>query len=71
MIYKNYFDYYLEMNARVVNLKFFGTKAQTKFEMYLLLTVNCGLYLPPQREASIYFIRDIMEQRKRVMLFHY
>ena len=71
MLYKNYFDYYLEMNAGVSNLNNLGTKAQTKVEMYRPLTIDCGLYLPPQREASIYFIRDIMEQRKRVMLFHY
>ena len=71
MLNKNYFDYYLEKNAGVVNLNILGTKAQTKVEMYRLLTVDCGLYLLPQREASIYFIKDITEQRKRVMLFYY
>ena len=42
-----------------------GMKARTKSEMYRLLTVDADLYLPPQREASIYFIREIIMGRKR------
>ena len=54
------------MNADKINLNILGTKAQSKVEMYRLLTVDVGLYLPSQRETSIYFIRDIIANKKRV-----
>ena len=56
------------MNKEVVNLKLLSTKAQSKVELYRLFKVDCSLFLPPQREASVYFIRDIMEGYKRVLL---
>ena len=34
--------------------------------MYRLLTTEANLYLPPQRETSIYFVRDIIHGRKKV-----
>ena len=58
------------MDLRAVNLNILGTKAQSKVEMYRLLNVDWNLFLPPQREASIYFIRDILEQRKKVRNFN-
>ena len=35
------------MNKGVVNLKLLSTKAQSKVELYRLLTVDCSLFLPP------------------------
>ena len=55
------------MNLESINLNILGTKAQSKVEMYLLLTVDANLFLPPQRDTSIYFIRDIIENRRKVV----
>ena len=51
------------MELGEVNLKHLAAKAQTKSELYRLLTVDANLFLPPQKEASVYFIRDIFEQK--------
>ena len=55
------------MNLESINLNILGTQAQSKVEMYLLLTVDANLFLPPQRDTSIYFIRDIIENRRKVV----
>ena len=55
------------MNLEAINLNILGTKAQSKVEMYRLLTVDANLFLPPQRDTSIYFIRDIIENRRKVV----
>ena len=55
------------METSTINLNLLGTKAQSKTELYRLLTVDAKLYLMPQREASIYFIRDILSKKKRVI----
>ena len=57
------------MERTKVNLIDLGMKARTKSEMYRLLTVDADLYLPPQREASIYFIRESVVGSKKVLLF--
>ena len=49
-----------------VNINSIGIKAQTKNELYRILTVEAKLYLPPQKETSIYFIRGILNGRKKV-----
>ena len=54
------------MNQATVNLNILGTKAKTKVELYRFLTVEAKLYLPPQREASIFFIRDIISSVKNI-----
>ena len=47
-----------------------GTKAKSKVEMYsFVFTVDVRIYLPPQFETSIYFIRDIIANTKRVTYF--
>ena len=57
------------MEKSDINLNLLGIKAQTKNELYRLLTVEAKLYLPPQKETSIYFIRGIVNGRKRVIYF--
>lgn len=44
-----------------------GLKARTKAELYKILTVEARLYLPPQQETSIEFIRDILTGKKKVL----
>ena len=50
------------MTINVIQL---GTKAKSKNEMYRILTVEAKVYLPPQKECSIYFIRDIFNGKRR------
>ena len=61
-------EFILKMNLTTVSLNVLGTKAQTKVEMYKLLTVVANLFLPPQRETSIYFIREIIEGNKKEIM---
>ena len=49
-----------------INVSQLGTKAKSKNEMYRILTVEAKIYLPPKKECSIYFIRDIFHGRKKV-----
>ena len=51
-----------------INLNQLGSKARSKNEMYRLLTVEAKIYLPPQKECSIYFIRDIFHGKKKVYI---
>ena len=54
------------MEKRDLNLSLLGSKAQTKNELYRILTVDAKLYLPHQQETSIYFIRGILNGKKKV-----
>ena len=56
------------MEKSEINLNLLGTKAQTKNELYRLLTVKVKFYLPPQKETSIYFVRGIINRRKKVSI---
>ena len=49
-----------------INVNQLGAKARSKHEMYRILTVEAKIYLPPQKECSIYFIRDIFQGKKKV-----
>ena len=53
------------MERRTINVHNLGLKARTKNELYRLLTVETDMYLPPQKETSIYFVRDILCMEKR------
>ena len=55
------------MEGNKLSLHMLGLKAKTKNELYRLLTTEANLYLPPQRETSIYFVRDIIHGRKKVI----
>ena len=48
------------MEQKEINISSLGMKAQTKNELYRILTVEAKLYLPPQKETSIYFIRGVV-----------
>ena len=54
------------MENKKLNLNSFGTKFQSKNEVYLFLTTEVNMYLPPQKECSIYFVRNILAGTKRV-----
>ena len=56
------------METKKLNINMLGLKARTKNEIYRLLTTEANLYLPPQRETSIYFVRDIIHGRKKVYI---
>ena len=58
------------MEKSRINLNLLGVKARTKNELYRILTTEAKLYLPPQKETSIYFIRDIIHNRKKVINFY-
>ena len=32
-----------------------------------LLTIDCGLYLPPYKAVNIYFMKAVMEKEKRAI----
>ena len=55
----------------IINLSQLGSKAKSKNEMYRILTVEAKIYLPPQKEWSIYFIRDIFHGKKKVSIYKY
>ena len=59
------------MELREFNINMLGMKAQTKNELYRKLTVEAKLYLPPQKETSIYFIKGIINNRKKVCLIYH
>ena len=54
------------MEQKEINISSLGMKAQTKNKLYRILTVEAKLYLPPQKETSIYFIRGVVNGRKKV-----
>ena len=54
------------MEQSSLNLNDLSIKARTKNEVYRILTTEANLYLPLQKETSIYFIRDIIHGRKKV-----
>ena len=58
------------MDSATLNINILGIKAKTKNEMYRLLTVEAQLYLPSQKECSIYFVRDILSNKKQVSIFN-
>ena len=55
-----------KMESNKINLNMLAIKARTKNEMYRLLTTEADMYLPPQKETSIYFVRDIIQGKKKV-----
>ena len=51
------------------NLNMLVLKQKQKMKCIGFLTTEANLYLPPQRETSIYFVRDIIHGRKRVSFY--
>ena len=56
------------MERDTINVHNLGFKARIKNELYRLLTVETDVYLPPQKETSIYFVRDIVHGNKKVCM---
>ena len=56
------------MEQAELNLLFVGSKAQSKGELYRALTVEGGLYLPPQKECPMLFISQIAIHDKKVFI---
>ena len=42
-----------------INLLEIGNNAKSKYEIYRILTVEGGMYLPPEKECSMTFISEI------------
>ena len=55
------------MENKMLNILALGTKFQSKNEMFRFLTTEVNMHLPPQKECSIYFVRDILAGTKRVI----
>ena len=53
------------MKQSNVNLNQLAIKARSKNEMYRILTKEANLYLPPQKETSIYFVREIIREERK------
>ena len=56
------------MESYILNIKSLGNKFQSKHEMYRFLTTEADMHLLPQKECSIYFVRDIFSGTKRVTI---
>ena len=54
------------MERTSINLGEVGNKARSKWELYLLLTVEGGLYLPSENQTKMEFISDIFFNEKKV-----
>ena len=59
------------MESSQININSLGIKAQTKNEIYRFLTTEADMYLPPQKETSIYFVRDIFKNRKKARISYF
>ena len=57
---------YKPMERTSINLEEVGNKAKSKWELYRLLTVEGGLYLPPEDQTNMEFISDIFFNEKKV-----
>ena len=54
------------MERTSFNIGELGLKANSKYEIYRLLTVERQFYLPPVAETSIEFIGEILRREKSV-----
>ena len=54
------------MDTISLNLMEVGNKAKSKWELYRLLTVEGGLYFPPEDQTNMEFISDIFFNEKKV-----
>ena len=54
------------MEKATLNLNELSTKAQSKNEMYRMLTCDAKIHLLPQKETSMHFIQDIFYSKKKV-----
>ena len=49
----------------VVNVNTFAAKFKSKREIYTFLTIDGGAYLPSYDVLTIYFLKDLLQGRKK------
>ena len=52
-------------NNQVISAQAFAAKFKSKREIYQLLTVDAGAYLPAYDTITIYFLKDIISGEKK------
>ena len=63
----------MDMNAGVpqqltgISSKEFAAKYNSKREIYNFLACDVGIYLPPYDNVTIYFLKDLMNGRKKML----
>ena len=57
-----------EMDADEMNVKKLSVKCQSKKDMYRILQIEGGIYLPPIQQADHVFIAQIVTGEKRVSI---
>ena len=55
------------MEKICLNILDVGARAQSKSELYRILVVEGGLYLPPVKETTMLFVSQIAAGDKRVL----
>ena len=48
-----------------ISAKEFGAKFRSKNEIYRMVTVDVGAYLPPKEAVTMYFLKDIVLGKKK------
>ena len=56
------------MSTQKINALEIGNKFQSKNEIYRFLVTEANMHLPPQKEWSIYFVRDVLSSIKKVCI---
>ena len=55
-----------EENLSIINVREIGLKWSTKSEVYKVLTITGGVYLPPVQQINSEFIREVLWVQKLV-----
>ena len=50
-----------------VSSKAFAAKYRSKREIYNFLASDCGIYLPPYDNTTIYFLKELMSGSKKML----
>ena len=56
-----------QQQAAKISSKEFSAKYRSKREIYNFLATDCSIYLPPYDNVTIYFIKDIMFGKKKMI----
>ena len=54
--------------SRAITISEIGVKARSKKVVYMVLTVEGGLYLPPMEDASQVYLKQILTGKKKYIL---
>ena len=49
-----------------LSAKTFAAKFRSKKEVWNFLTIDCGAYLPPMENITIYHMKDLVSGKKKV-----